>query len=132
MTWAFSYRIPYYILVMQQNIWYSKTRLWQNTLTMNKRLHAAKWFSFPETSLLVVNLTDMTHYAYKEVVSPVPGISLLACFAAYYCLLFLWKRRMQFYSLVAMVKHTDEAWKPFSQNRQKSLMFRCCNTEVTR
>lgn len=42
----------------------------------NELTLTAKLFSFPVTSLHVVNLTDMTNYAYDESKTPVPGTSL--------------------------------------------------------
>lgn len=43
----------------------------------NELMLTAKWFSFPWLSYyLVVNLTDITKYAYNEPKSPVPGTLL--------------------------------------------------------
>lgn len=48
-----------------------------NTLIMN-------WcFSFPKTLLHVLNLIDITNYAYKKVKSPVPGYSLHVRFTVF-------------------------------------------------
>lgn len=51
----------------------------------NKLTLIAKSFSFPETLLPVVNLTDIANYVYNEVNLPVPGISI----RVFYCIIYV-------------------------------------------
>lgn len=57
-----------------------KTHHWYYTLKHGYSTHAyneltltVKWFSFPVNQLHVVNLTDLTNYAYSKGKSPFPG-----------------------------------------------------------